>query len=72
MATQEPGTPQWADLARESRPNLLAGRPAGRPARWRRTGSPDVVWMYATDDAAALYSRMGFERILVHESLADG
>jgi ribosomal protein S18 acetylase RimI-like enzyme len=34
-------------------------------------GRPDVVWMYATDEGAALYSRMGFERIDEHVSLSD-
>jgi ribosomal protein S18 acetylase RimI-like enzyme len=32
---------------------------------------PEVVWMYATDDGAELYSRMGFERIDDHVSLSD-
>jgi ribosomal protein S18 acetylase RimI-like enzyme len=32
---------------------------------------PAVVWMYATDEGAALYSRMGFERIDDHVSLSD-
>jgi len=32
---------------------------------------PEVVWMYATDEGAALYSRMGFERIDEHVSLSD-
>jgi len=35
------------------------------------SGRPDVVWMYATDEGAALYSRMGFERIDVHVSLSE-
>ena len=34
-------------------------------------GRPDVVWMYATGEGAALYSRMGFERIDVHVSLSE-
>jgi ribosomal protein S18 acetylase RimI-like enzyme len=32
----------------------------------------EVVWMHATDEGAALYSRMGFERIDVHVSLGRG
>lgn len=27
------------------------------------TGTPDVVWMHATDDGAPLYARLGFHRI---------
>jgi ribosomal protein S18 acetylase RimI-like enzyme len=34
-------------------------------------GRPDVMWMYATDEGAALYSRMGFERIDEHVLLSD-
>ncbi len=32
-------------------------------------GSPDLVWMHATDHGAALYERIGFRRIDVHVTL---
>lgn len=45
---------------------------AARMAAHNRDGSPtDAAWMYATNEGAALYGRMGFERIDTEVSLSD-
>lgn len=38
-------------------------------AQGGREHQPDLVWMHATDNAAALYERLGFQRVDVHVTL---